>query len=205
MNNKIKLYLDSIGQTTYEIKRGLQIGLREEIFNDLIKATKLSDEEINTFLDDLQNHNLQLVTVNDDEENVLTTVCKDIPNEEIEQSITELREMVNIMRDNDGCGLAANQVGLLKRMFIYEDIKGHVQFVINPKIISVSNSKKVSMTEGCLSYPGVKRLVPRYKTILVTYFNGITQVKKRLMNYEARVFQHEITHLTGSCILGEEE
>ncbi|SDQ64493.1 peptide deformylase [Virgibacillus subterraneus] len=112
-----------------------------------------------------------------------------------------------IARDYDlrpGVGLAAPQLAVNKRMVAihFEDSKGKLYSygLINPKIISHSVEEAyLSSGEGCLSVDrNVEGYVPRYARITVkaTGLDG-TELKLRLRDYAAIVFQHEIDHLNG--------
>lgn len=103
-----------------------------------------------------------------------------------------------------GVGLAAPQLGISKRLIavLFEDEKGKLYRygLINPKIISHSVEKAyLTSGEGCLSVDRhVEGYVPRYARITVSAVdtNG-EQIKLRLKDYAAIVFQHEIDHLNG--------
>lgn len=115
------------------------------------------------------------------------------------------KEMCEFMTANHGIGLAANQIGLTKRVFAIgnHSIQGFPQpfAVFNPKIIEVSKEEEL-FKEGCLSYPGLFLSVKRPKSILVEYQdssgNTITAEMDGLI---ARVFQHEYDHLDGICFV----
>lgn len=119
------------------------------------------------------------------------------------QTIKEIKAMFSTMRNANGIGLAANQVGLNKSIFVidvspvegYEKIKPIV--MINPKIVLASDDK-VPMEEGCLSVPNLRADVIRPKQIKVAYqdtdMNELTLEADELF---ARVIQHEYDHLQG--------
>ncbi|MCU7495858.1 MAG: peptide deformylase [Ignavibacteria bacterium] len=119
------------------------------------------------------------------------------------QTIKEIKAMFATMRNANGIGLAANQVGLNKSIFVidvspvegYEKIKPIV--MINPKIILTSDDK-IQMEEGCLSVPNLRAEVIRPKEIKVKYqdtdMNELTLEADELF---ARVIQHEYDHLLG--------
>ncbi|MGE5352242.1 MAG: peptide deformylase [Acidobacteriota bacterium] len=119
------------------------------------------------------------------------------------QTIKEIKAMFATMRNANGIGLAANQVGLNKSIFVidvspvegYEKIKPIV--MINPKIILTSDDK-IGMEEGCLSVPNLRADVIRPKEIKVSYLdtdmNELTLEADQLF---ARVIQHEFDHLQG--------
>ncbi|WP_379158776.1 peptide deformylase [Paenibacillus sp. sgz5001063] len=103
-----------------------------------------------------------------------------------------------------GVGLSANQIGLLKRMFVMylRDDKGNMveQAWVNPKIISHSVAMVyLPESEGCLSVDRpVHGFVPRYDSVkLKGYDMNGKEVVMRLRGYQAIVVQHEIDHLDG--------
>jgi peptide deformylase len=108
-------------------------------------------------------------------------------------------DMVQLMVESKGIGLAANQVGLLKRVFaIY--LKDQVPFcMFNPYILHGDNDM-VHEDEGCLSFPDLFFKVPRHKNITAGYVDR--QGNKRIIELsgiDARCFQHELDHLDGVC------
>ncbi len=115
---------------------------------------------------------------------------------EIDDRILELLDdMVETMRHENGIGLAAPQVGILKRV-ITIDVGEEPIKAINPVIEEEEGS--VEGLEGCLSVPDLAGTVDRPETITVTFMNqkGET-VQMKPMGYLARVFCHEIDHLDG--------
>ena len=107
--------------------------------------------------------------------------------------------MLAIMYENDGIGLAANQVGLLQRCFVMDlsENKSEPVFIINPEIINKSDSKQ-SIKEGCLSLPGLYHDVSRPKTILLRYINLEEKICEReFTGLASSCVQHEIDHLDG--------
>jgi peptide deformylase len=107
-----------------------------------------------------------------------------------------LDDLAETMKEQDGAGLAAPQVGKHQRAVAVETEKG-VRFFINPKIILKSIFKNV-MEEGCLSVPGVFGEVKRPKTIWIKFQDRQGKWRKEKGdNYLSRVLQHEIDHLDG--------
>ncbi len=106
----------------------------------------------------------------------------------------------------DGCGLAAPQIGVSKRVVIvdgdvvsdtYDYLKGFRRTLINPEIIEESD-ENVTYSEGCLSIPGVYCDVLRPKVITVRYYNeDLVQVTETFDNFASRMVQHELSHLDG--------
>ncbi len=113
--------------------------------------------------------------------------------------------MRRIMREANGIGLSANQIGLDFRMFVAEvpDARGGTKFyaVFNPKIEKTSD-EKVPYEEGCLSVPGTWGNVVRPERMVVSGFdkNG-KPAKIKAWGLLARVFQHEIDHLGGKLFI----
>jgi peptide deformylase len=114
--------------------------------------------------------------------------------------------MVWTMRKAQGVGLAANQIGHNKRVFVMEcrNSKRYpkspgftLQAYVNPRIIRTSKSVGLDW-EGCLSIPGYRGLVPRFRRITFeAYTPGGLKIRKTVRGFEARVVQHEIDHLNG--------
>lgn len=104
--------------------------------------------------------------------------------------------MVDTMIKNDGIGLAANQVGILKRIIIVSD-EGNIKVLINPEITYFSE-QKVPFDEGCLSLPQTFLTITRSENIMVKYRD--LKGKPRMEKYSgltARIIQHEVDHLDG--------
>lgn len=107
------------------------------------------------------------------------------------------RTLVEALTVHGGIGLAANQIGLPWRMFVMHD--GF--FCVNPRIVNHGDEVETA-EEYCLSYPGVKIQVPRYKVVQVRYFTEKGEaVNRTFQDLTARVFQHETDHLDGLTML----
>lgn len=107
-------------------------------------------------------------------------------------------EMFDVMYDAPGMGLAAPQIGVQKRLFVYEyDEQPGV--LINP-VISESD-ESWTFNEGCLSIPGLYFEIVRPKKVLITGVdldgNEVTYEADEL---QARLFQHELDHLDGTLM-----
>jgi peptide deformylase len=110
-------------------------------------------------------------------------------------------QMEKIMHDANGCGLAAPQVGILQRIFIYDTGDG-MRAVVNPKITR-SKGEQVGV-EGCLSLPGLQGDVARAFDIVVKGQDEFGKpIKIHAEEFEARVIQHEIDHLDGILFIDE--
>lgn len=111
-----------------------------------------------------------------------------------------VKEMENSLRAAKGLGLAGPQIGILKRVFIY-DLGEGLQVMINPEMIWRSE-EEVEETEGCLSIPGYEMTVSRAARVRVEACDHKGQ--KKTVEAEgtlARLFQHEIDHLNGVLII----
>ncbi|MEW5946502.1 MAG: peptide deformylase [bacterium] len=114
------------------------------------------------------------------------------------------RDMVETMLDAGGVGLAANQVGRLKRI-IAVLIDDEPRVLVNPKIVKKSADTEIN-DEGCLSIPGVSASVNRHVTVRVKAFDvDMKPVSIDAEGLLARAFQHELDHLNGITILDRAE
>lgn len=107
-------------------------------------------------------------------------------------------EMIDIMKTFHGRGLAGNQVGLLKRVFVIKlESTGETLAMFNPKIIETSSNEN-SAEEGCLSFPSLWLDVKRPATIKVEYLDKQgKECQNTLSGIDARCFLHELDHLDG--------
>jgi peptide deformylase len=123
------------------------------------------------------------------------------PVKDFDESLKHLtQEMMRIMRENEGVGLAANQVGRLQRIFVaaYEDEEFAI---VNPEVEWSSENKEKDI-EGCLSLPEVRVEVERPHAVTVSGRDPSgAPVRIRAEGLLARIFQHEIDHLDGVLIL----
>ena len=128
---------------------------------------------------------------------------KDLKTKKVQEFIDNLMYTCN---EKKGVGIAATQVDSKKNIFIIAS-KPSSRYpnaptmeptaIVNPKILTTSD-ELVKDWEGCLSLPGLRGLVPRYKNIKVSYVDRTG--KKHVKNFSdfvARIFQHEHDHLQG--------
>jgi peptide deformylase len=120
---------------------------------------------------------------------------------EFDESLKRLAEdMKRIMRENEGVGLAANQIGRLKRIFVaaYEEEEFAI---VNPVIEERSEASEKDI-EGCLSIPEIRVEVERSCAVTVSGKDPSgAAVRIKAEGILARIFQHEIDHLDGVLIL----
>ena len=131
------------------------------------------------------------------------------PVDEITPRITRLvGDMIDTMRDANGCGLAAVQVGVLRRVVVIEVEDGKPIVLINPKIVAYAGEQ--CEQEGCLSLPGKWGITrrPKHVTVRAQGVDG-KEVEYTGSDLLARAFCHEIDHLNGKlytdCLIGELE
>jgi len=126
---------------------------------------------------------------------------KAAPVDKITREIFDLAElMIKTMLENDGVGLAANQVNNLWKLFTINlkpcEDKPEPIIVINPQIIKQEES--VEDEEGCLSFPGLFLHIPRFKHIILHYQNLYNEkIIIEVDGLVARAIQHEYDHLNG--------
>ena len=106
-------------------------------------------------------------------------------------------DMVDTMREARGVGLAANQVGVLKRLIVVQlPDEEEARTYINPEIVRREGEREVE--EGCLSIPGYKGLITRSVWIRFRATDHTSQtVKLRAEELLAQVLEHEVDHLNG--------
>jgi peptide deformylase len=115
-----------------------------------------------------------------------------------------IERMKALMEDARGVGLAATQVGVLQRLFVFrdgDDDDGDVRALVNPRVVESSDETELS-DEGCLSLQGV--LVPVERSVAITV-EAVDEhgepVRVELDELAARVAQHELDHLDGRLII----
>lgn len=150
---------------------------------------------------------------------ILKTQCQKAPDCGNQGRAALAAAMWKIMDDNKGVGLAAPQVGLNIRMFVWKE-RGCNFAIWNPKLSNITGVKK--SIEGCLSLPGVQIIIERARSseIFGTYCLGFPRIVDSLIRYNkiinneevigikiggdsiaTRIWQHEIDHLNGKLII----
>ena len=124
----------------------------------------------------------------------LTKVCKEV--EEVnERTLTLIDDMLDTMYEAEGVGLAAPQVGVLKRIVVIDVGEGPI-VMINPEILETSGSQTGS--EGCLSVPGKAGTVTRPDYVKAkAYDEEMTEYVIEGEELLARAICHELAHLDG--------
>ena len=118
-----------------------------------------------------------------------------------EELLSLVERMKLLMHDANGIGLAATQVGVLRRVFVFQPDEDEVLALVNPEIVERSDETEVA-DEGCLSIQGIT--VPVERSLEVTIVgkdeNG-ADVRYELDGYAARCVQHESDHLDGVLMI----
>jgi peptide deformylase len=124
------------------------------------------------------------------------------PVEKIDEEILKiLDDMVDTMKDAQGVGLAAPQVGVNKNMFVLDVGDGKIRKIINPEFIEISK-EEVENEEGCLSIPGIYKKVRRAERVKLKYLNEKgEEVVEEGTELLGRAFQHEYDHLKGELFV----
>ncbi|MBR1633267.1 MAG: peptide deformylase [Bacteroidales bacterium] len=142
---------------------------------------------------------------NPSEEKLLRTPCEDFtPRELRSRRVARLaKRMIATVTDStqNGVGIAAPQVGVSKRLIVVCRLDMESEpFIpyINARIDSCFGGIVVG-PEGCLSIPDLRGNVPRYESIIVSYWDPDTEERRSetVSGYTARIFQHETDHLEG--------
>jgi peptide deformylase len=123
------------------------------------------------------------------------------PVEDFDEALERLaEEMLATMREQEGVGLAANQVGRLKRILVAA-LEDDEYVLVNP-VIEKASETTTSGPEGCLSIPGIQVVVERPTVIKISGRDVSGEpIKIEVEGLLARIFQHEVDHLDGVLIL----
>lgn len=126
---------------------------------------------------------------------VLNKKCKEVT-EITERTLALIDDMFDTMYDSEGVGLAAPQVGILKRIVVIDTTGDDPILLINPVILETSGEQ--TGYEGCLSVPGKSGVVPRPNYVRVkAYDENLEEFELEGTELLARALCHEIDHLEG--------
>ena len=126
------------------------------------------------------------------------------PVQEFDRALAEeVERMSDLMQEGMGVGLAATQVGILRRILVFQaGGDAPVTALVNPEIEWSSEEDRATAEEGCLSLPGVVVDVDRPLRIRVSAVSpGGEPLRIEAVGLEARVIQHEVDHLDGVLML----
>ncbi|MEZ4871361.1 MAG: peptide deformylase [Bdellovibrionales bacterium] len=117
----------------------------------------------------------------------------ELSSDEFQKFLDDLEET---MLKSGGVGIAAPQVNVSKRVFVA--LESHI---VNPEVTFYEDRGTKQSSEGCLSIPGKKYIVPRYKELHIDYFNRHGEfISEDVTGFRATVIQHEFDHLNGILI-----
>ena len=141
---------------------------------------------------------------------VLRQVSEDVDLNEKESLIALTQDMYDTLKHSGGVGLAAPQIGKAIRVVVIDldvisedlpEYKGFRHVFYNPHIIETSEEEE-TISEGCLSLPGISEDVTRPSRIRVTYYDdNFEKHDEWVEGYLARVMQHEFDHLEGHVFI----
>jgi peptide deformylase len=111
-----------------------------------------------------------------------------------------VQDLVDTMHANRGVGLAANQVGVARRVCVVEAVEGELHVLVNPVLVEAEGT--VREEEGCLSIPDIYAEVQRSARVVVEALDG-EGARRRIeaTGLLARAIQHELDHLDGILFL----
>jgi len=134
---------------------------------------------------------------------ILRKRCREV-SEVTDRIRMTMEDMLETMREQYGVGIAAPQVGIMRRMFIAEPEPERVYYMINPEILEQSGSQIDD--EGCLSVPGMIGTVERPEKIKIKAMDldGVEHVYD-FEGFDARVMCHEYDHLEGILYIDKAE
>ncbi len=130
---------------------------------------------------------------------VLRKKANKIPLDKLHEYKDIADQMFEVMKEDQGIGLAAQQVGLTDQIMVIDMQEGEdsKMVILNPEITHYSQQTDV-MEEGCLSFPGIRANITRSFSIEVTFYDLDGKFHRiKCSDLLARVFQHEIDHING--------
>ena len=129
---------------------------------------------------------------------ILAREVKDVDLENPGFDPVELKaEMVKFMIDNNGIGLAANQIGLDAKVFVMGDSVENSTICINPTVLQYTEETQNDI-EGCLSFPNVYVKIKRPTEILAEWYNeNLEKQTVKIEGYSAKCYLHELDHVLG--------
>lgn len=153
---------------------------------------------------------MQKLNLNRYPSEILSKPTKEVTKDQLELVNAYLPQMVALMKEYKGVGLAANQAGLdmsfaildLSQDAYYDKTEESPLLIINPKLISEKDPVRIK--EGCLSLPGFSEFVTRPSEVVIEFMDKNGELKIRTLNgLMAQCAVHEINHLKGHLTLDE--
>ena len=137
-------------------------------------------------------------------EEVENVECEDIYEEEASGFIPIAQAMIEFTAKNGGVGLSAPQIGINKKLIVWQGKNNTFHIGFNPTFYS--KGKKINTVEGCLSYPEEEYYISgRRKYIQAVYYalnqgGKLVKIARSMRDDEAIVYQHEVDHVNGKTI-----
>lgn len=141
---------------------------------------------------------------------VLRTKAEPVDLEDREGIKTLVQDLKDTLASAEGCGLAAPQIGVSKRVVIvdaegmediYPYLDGFKRTLINPRVVQESE-ETCDYNEGCLSIPGIYADVRRPASMTVEYYDeNLEKVTETFDRFGCRMIQHELSHLDGDMFV----
>lgn len=187
------------------------------IITAMIGCDKKSSTFTNSEIELITTHKnsiMPLVTINNPKDSLfLREIAKPLTKDDIESEY--FNDLTNSMLltvtnpENEGVGIAAPQVEISKQLIAVQRLDKEnepFEFYINPKIVSTLGEKQLG-GEGCLSVPGMRGDVERYRNITIEYnhISTFEVVSETIEGFTAVIFQHEIDHLNGIIYIDKAE
>lgn len=137
---------------------------------------------------------------------VENVICEDIIEDEIEKYILLSQAMIEFVVKNGGVGLSAPQIGINKKLIVWQGKENLFHIGFNPTYFNKDN-KLINTIESCLSYPDEEYFLEkkRRKYIQAVYYainqnNKLIKIARPMRNEEAIIYQHEVNHINGITI-----
>lgn len=171
----------------------------DDVLEDELDEEELDEEELAEKHEHALRRQVALSQVRQYGDAVLRMRANEV--ETFDEELARLAErMVGLMHDADGIGLAATQVGILRRLFVLND-DGEDRVIVNPSITRTGGELETS-EEGCLSLGPVRVPVERPLEVTIEGKDTAGQpLELELEGLPARVAQHELDHLDGKLII----
>jgi peptide deformylase len=149
---------------------------------------------------------IKVLTENKESWDILNAVSEEVTPAELPEIQSVIERLIEVCKITNGQGCAAPQIGINKRVFVYRmatpnPYGSDFVAVINP-VVKVRKDLVTNHGEGCLSIPGERYDVKRFKSIIIEYLDrdGVKQRLKAPNKRIAFALQHEIDHLDGITI-----
>lgn len=148
---------------------------------------------------------IQKIRTGDDP--ILSTVCKSVS---FDESMAVANDLIDTLAETQnarliGVGMAAPQIGRNARVVVVKPDKTLPAAVFIDPVIVHRGGIKRKQNEACLSYPGTLVIVERDTWVSFSFTDQTGKVRERtLSGFDARIFYHEMDHLNGICLVGDE-